>query len=114
MAYKVQILDYARDQITDQTKYVKEKFGTAKAKQSYQAINKKLASLKDSPRSKGIKVPELEALGITNYRNLIHESHTKALYEIDDINQTVTVHMIYGSAQDFQTLLYNRIIKYIP
>ena len=113
MTYKVQILKSAQAQIVQQTRYVKEKFGVATARQSYDAINKKLAGLETSPRSKGIRVDDLEDLGIMNYRILIHESHTKALYEIDDSNQLVTVHMVYGSAQDFQTLLYNRIIRYM-
>lgn len=114
MRYKVQILNYARDQIIEQTKYVKEKFGVAKAKQSYDSINNKLAGLATTPKSKGITVQELEDLGIMRYRIMIHEKHTKALYEIDDSNALVTVHLVYGSKQDFQTLLYNRIIRYLP
>lgn len=113
MAYKVQILKSAQAQIVQQTRYVREKFGAEKARQSYDAITKKLAGLETSPRSKGIRVDDLEDLGIMNYRIMIHESHTKALYEIDDDKQLVTVHMVYGSAQDFQTLLYNRIIRYM-
>lgn len=114
MTYNVQILKSAQAQIIQQTSYVREKFGNSKARQSYYSITTKLAGLKDNPRSKGIRVQELEDLGIMNYRIMIHANHTKALYDIDDSKQTVTVHMVYGSAQDFQTLLYDRIIRHLP
>jgi toxin ParE1/3/4 len=112
MPYRVDILKSAQMQIVQQTRYVKGKWGAAKAKESYDSITAKLESLADHPY-RGIEVPELVALGITNYRILIHEHHTKALYDVDDAQKKVTVHMVYGSSQDFQTLLYDRIIRYL-
>lgn len=59
----------------------------------------------------GSAVPELTRLGVTSFRVLVHESHTKVLYEIDEANKLIVIHMVFGSAQDFQGLLYKRIVR---
>jgi plasmid stabilization system protein ParE len=112
MPFSVQILDSAKEDIIENSLYVMEKWGQDKAEESYTSIIEKLDLLATQPKM-GLLVPELVALGILNYYIYVHESHTKFLYEIDEQKEVITVHMVYGSNQDFQTLLYRRIIRYI-
>jgi plasmid stabilization system protein ParE len=112
MPYSVAILDSAKAEIIENARYVMEKWGREKAQESYVAITRKLDLLATQPYM-GIVVPELAALGKTNYRICSHEHHTKFLYDIDEDKQTITVHMVFSSTQDFQSLLYRRIIRYI-
>ena len=112
MPFTVDILDSAKEEIIENTLYVMEKWGRDKAQESYAAITEKLDLLATQPYM-GIVVPELAALGMTNYRIYTHEHHTKFLYDIDENLQKITVHMVFGSTQDFQSLLYRRIIRYM-
>jgi plasmid stabilization system protein ParE len=112
MPFTVDILDSAKEEIIENTLYVMEKWGRDKAQESYAAITEKLDLLATQPYM-GIVVPELAALGMTNYRIYTHERHTKFLYDVNENLQKITVHMVFGSTQDFQSLLYRRIIRYI-
>lgn len=110
MPYAVDILDSAKEDIIESTLYVMQKWGQAKARESYAAITEKLDLLATQPYT-GVVVPELLALGKTNYRIHSHEHHTKFLYDVDEDKRKITVHMVFGSTQDFQSLLYRRIIS---
>lgn len=112
MPYAVDILDSAKEEIIESTLYVMEKWGRGKAQESYAAVLEKLDLLATQP-TMGTVVPELVALGKTNYRIYAHEHHTKFLYDVDEDQQKITVHMVFGSTQDFQSLLYQRIIRYM-
>lgn len=109
MPYRIDILHTAQDEIIENTLYVMEKCGQAKAEASYAAIVANLALLATQPKM-GVVIPELGAVGKTNYRLYAHEAHTKFLYELDEVNKIATVHMVFSSNQDFQSLLYRRII----
>lgn len=112
MPYSVDILDSAKEEIIENTLYMMEKWGSEKGQESYAAIIEKLDLLATQPYM-GIVVPELAALGKTNYRIYAHEHHTKILYDVDEDKQKITVHMVFSSNQDFQALLYRRIIRYM-
>lgn len=112
MPYAVDILDSAREYIIGDTLYVMEKWGRDKARESYAAITEKLDLLATQPHM-GAVVPELAALGKTNYRIDSRERHTRFLYDVDEGKRKITVHMVFSSTQDFQALLYRRIIRYI-
>ena len=112
MPYAVDILDSAKEEIVENTLYVMEKRGRDKAQESYTATTEKLDLLATHPY-RGVVVPELLALGKTNYRIYSHEHHTRFLYDVDEDKRKITVHMVFGSTQDFQSLLYRRIIRYM-
>jgi hypothetical protein len=61
----------------------------------------------------GLVVPELAALRMTNYRVYSHEYHTRFLYDVDEGKRKITVHIVFSRTQDFQSLLYRRIIRYV-
>ena len=110
MPYAVDILDSAKEHIIENTLYVMQRWGDDKARESYAAITEKLDLLATQPYM-GVVVPELLALGKTNFRIHSHEHHTRFLYDVDEDKRKITVHMVFSSTQDFQSLLYRRIIR---
>jgi plasmid stabilization system protein ParE len=107
--YAICILESAEDDMVDHLSYVRRQWGDACADAAYETLMQKLTLLEVQPHL-GSKVPELSSLGLTDFRVLVHQTHTKVLYEVDEPHQQIYIHMIFGSAQDFQTLLYKRII----
>ena len=107
--HKVDILDVAVEDIVERTDYVRNRWGDKVADNAYTALMDPLKLLETQPRL-GRVLPELSQLGITSFRVIVHESHTKVLYELDDEAETINIHMVYSSNQDFQTLLYKRIM----
>lgn len=112
MAYTVNILNLAKTDIEDKIRYLKQEWGTALAKKAYDELMDKLALLATQPQM-GSPVPELVNLGRSDYRILVHAVHTKVLYRVDEARQAVEIHMVFGSKQGFQDLLYKRVIQYL-
>lgn len=110
MPYAVDILDSAKEELIEDTLYVMEKWGRDKAQESYAAITGKLDLLATQPYL-GVVVPELAALGRTNYRVHSHEHRTRILYDVDEDKRKIAVHMVSSRTQDFQSRLYRRIIR---
>jgi plasmid stabilization system protein ParE len=109
-AYAVAILAAAEDDIVERIDYVRYRFGDTVAMDAYAGLMDKLDLLATQPHM-GIVPPELSTLGIDAFRVLVHETHTKVLYEIDHDAQAITIHMVYSSNQDFQSLLYKRLMR---
>lgn len=112
MAYTVNILHWAKADIEDNVRYLKQEWGTALARKAYIELMDKLVLLATQPQM-GNLVPELVDLGRLDYRVLVHETHTKILYRIDEGRKAVEIHMVFGSRQDFQDLLYRRVMRFI-
>jgi plasmid stabilization system protein ParE len=112
MTYTVELLDWAEADIADKIRYLKQEWGTAIAKMAYTELMDKLALLATQPRM-GATIPELVALGRSDYLVLTHDTHTKILYHVDEDQEVIAIHMVYGSRQNFQDLLYKRIIRYL-
>lgn len=112
MSYTVNILRWAKSDIEEKIGYVRKERGIAIARKVYEELMEKMALLATQPLM-GATVPELVDLGRTDFRVLVHETHTKILYHIDDDNKVIDIHMIYGSRQNFQDLLYKRVIRFV-
>lgn len=108
--YRVNILQLAEDDIVERIEYVRDRWGDDTADDAYTGLMDKLELLGTQAHLGSIP-PELGRLGITTFRVLVHESHTKVLYETNDEAGTISIHMVFGSTQDFQTLLYKRIMR---
>lgn len=111
MAYTVNILRSAKADIEDKIKYLIAEWGAAQARQAYNKHMDKLDLLASQP-TMASTVPELLDLGRPDYTILVHETHTKILYRIDEDKQAIEIHMVYGSRQNFQDLLYKRVIRF--
>jgi len=112
MAYTFNILRWAKADIEDNIRYLKQERGTALARKSYIELMDKLALLA-TQHQMGNVVPELVNLGRLDYRVLVHETRTKVLYRIDVGRKAVEIHMVFGSRQDFQDLLHRRVMRFI-
>ena len=111
MTYQVIVADSAMDDMIETMLYVMERWGEERADVAYASLKSKFDLLATQPKL-GRAVPELVAHGISNFRLYVHEGHTKFLYRIDDVNKTVTIRMIFSSHQDFQALLFDRILRH--
>ena len=108
--YSVAILASAEDDIVDRIDYLRLRWGDTVAENAYEGLLAKLELLATQPHL-GTVPPELSALGIATFRTLVHAPHTKVLYEVDDDKGAITIHMVYSSNQDFQSLLYRRLMR---
>lgn len=111
MTFSVKLLASAVDDIEQLYRYLHDRWGEGAANKAYLELMHKLASLASQPRMGGI-VPDLVRAGHTNYRTIVHNKQTKVLYRLDEENAIIYGHMVASSKQDFQTLLYNRIMRF--
>jgi plasmid stabilization system protein ParE len=112
VTYTVQVLELAKQDIIARIAYLRLQWGDAVADQAYLNLMDKLQLLSTQPLM-GNVVQQLADAGIETYRILVHDKHTKILYEVDENASAIFIHMIYGGTQNFQVLLYNRIIRYL-
>lgn len=108
--YSVNILQLAEDDIVERIDYVRNRWGDDTADNAYAGLMDKLELLATQPYPGSIP-PELGSLGTASFRVLVHEFHTKILYETDDDASAIIIHMVFSSTQDFQTLLYKIIMR---
>ena len=108
--YSVNILDLAVEDIVERIDYVRNRWGDDVADNAYSGLMDKLKLLETQPRMGSVPT-ELSKLGISTFRVIVHESHTKVLSELDHETETINIHMVYSSNQDFQALLYKRIMR---
>jgi plasmid stabilization system protein ParE len=111
VSYQVNILDSAVDDIKQLISYLQIRWGDEAAEKGYIELLDKLGLLETQPHI-GNQVQELVQNGYTGYRVLVHNKHTKVLYQLDEIRQVIHIHMVFSSRQDFQSLLYNRIMRH--
>lgn len=110
MAFKVILSTTALDDIEQLHAFIQSRWGEEKADQAYVELMDKLKLLATQPRL-GTVVQNLADRGYANYYLVVHKKHTKILYCLDSKNEVIKVHTIFGSRQNFQTLLYRRIIR---
>ena len=108
--YRVDILAVAEDDIVERIDFVRNRWDEDTADRAYIGLMDKLSLHATQPLLGKIPV-ELSALGLLNYRVLVHEFHTKVLYEVDADAAAIVIHMVFGSPQDFQSLLYKRLMR---
>lgn len=111
MTFEVIILDDVKEDFQDTNRYLKSRFGPEIAKSSYLDIKKKIKDLTDNPNL-GMVVPELKDLGMTNFKQYVHNSVCKIVYEVRLTENLILVHIACSTRRDFQTLLFHRIIRY--
>ena len=73
----------------------------------YKEIKQLALSLKTNARRNRI-VPDLQNIGITNYRELIYKVY-RIIYKLEA--DTVYVIAVIDSRRDFETLIFNRLIR---
>lgn len=112
MIYTVNILKWAKDDIAERISYLKTEWGAVKAKAAYVELMNTLELLATQPLM-GQTVNELLQFGRSDYRMLSCKHRTKVLYRVDEDDQAIHIYMVFGSRQNFQDLLYKRVIRYL-
>jgi len=73
----------------------------------YNAVKSKCFLLKNNPERYRI-VPELQALKVVNYREIVHSPY-RIIYKLTD--SEVYIMAVVDSRRDFETFIFNRLLK---
>lgn len=107
MILKIEILESAEYDLKQLRRYLIKNFSTKSWQTSYQNIKSSIRNLKEHPKI-GVIPEELEKLSLHQYRQVI-SGHNRIIYEVR--LQTIYIHIIIDSRQDFKSLLLKRLIK---
>lgn len=110
MSYTVLILDDAQQDLRDIHAYIRGRFSTSLANDVYQNIKNGILSLENHPKL-GTTVPQLSALGMTDYRHMVVMKKNRVVYELDNKNALVYVYLVCTERQDYDTLVRRRILR---
>ena len=109
MSFKVYIVEDAEQDIVDIYDYIALSDSLEKAEYVLQNIEKKCLSLSKFP-NRGRRPPELERIGIFEYRE-IHFKPYRIIYQV--IDQKVYVHCVLDGRRELQKLLEHRLLRSI-
>jgi toxin ParE1/3/4 len=104
---KVVFLPSARTDLQQLRRYLIGKFGNQTWREALTRIKRDVEQL-ESFAQKGSIPPELEELGIPNYRQVMSGT-CRIIYEIDD--QTVYIHLIVDTRRDLKDVLAKRLLR---
>jgi len=107
MNYKVYIISDAEEDILEIYNYVLINDSEDKAEYLLSKIEETCLSLKKFPK-RGHVPPELERLGIYNYKE-IHYKPYRIVYEITE--SIVYIHCVLDGRRSLQELLENRLLR---
>ena len=107
MSYKVYIIADAEQDIPEIYDYISHSDSLEKAEYVFRNIEKKCVSLSEQP-NRGHFPPELERIGIYEYREIHYEPY-RILYQVMD--EKVYIHCILDGRRDLQALLEKRLLR---
>jgi toxin ParE1/3/4 len=107
MTFSVQIIADAEDDLADIYHYVLVNDSPEKAMELLHKLEKTIEKLETLPW-KGHLPPELERIGMSDYRE-IHYKPYRIIYEI--IGNKVFVHCVMDGRRELQELLYKRLLR---
>lgn len=109
MNYTVMFLEEAEKDLRNIYNYIKNQFSLSLAQEIYVEIKYTILLLQNNIYL-GQMIPQLEALGITNYRYLIVKNKNKIIYEIDEATKIIYIYLICNDRQDFESSLEKRLL----
>ena len=110
MSYTVFILDEAAQDLWNIRAYIQHQFSESLANDIYQEIMNGILMLENNPYL-GTTIPQLTALGMTDYRHMVIMNKNRVVYELDDRNQQVFVYLICNERQDYDAVIQARIFR---
>jgi toxin ParE1/3/4 len=110
MKATVLLLDEAEQDLWHIHSIIKNRFTEALANDIYQEIRDAILMLEDNP-SLGTVIEQLAALGMRDYRHMIVMKKNRVVYEYDQKNALVYVHLICNERQDFDSVLRRRVLQ---
>ncbi len=110
MSYKVIFLAYAEHDLKNIHAYVKNQFSATLAKKVYTQIRDAILMLEDNPNL-GHTIPQLLALGMTDYRYLVVGKRNKVVYQINAAKKHIYIYLICNALQDFEAAFARRTLE---
>jgi len=107
LKYEVFLSADAQQDILDQYNYIASSDSKTSAEYVYQNIKDKCKSLSEFP-TKGHYPPELERIGITEYRE-VHFKVYRIIYQVTD--NKVFIHCVLDGRRDLPELLERRLLR---
>lgn len=107
MTHRVVVLDSAKDDFKDLTRYVRQNFGEAVWRTVHGEYQVAFQRIQQAPQA-GNPIECLADLGMTHVRYVLVRQ-TRLVYEFDD--SLVIVHMFIGTRQDFRAHLLKRLLR---
>ena len=107
MTYTVCIVTDAEEDLFDIYRYVAFADSRAKAKRLIRRLRKLCVSLEELP-DRGHVPPELESIGVLDYREVHHASY-RVIYQV--VERDVYVHCVLDGRRDLQELLQERLLR---
>ncbi|HDP94983.1 MAG TPA: type II toxin-antitoxin system RelE/ParE family toxin [Candidatus Aminicenantes bacterium] len=107
MKYNVYVISDAEEDVLDIYRYVSLHDTEEKAKYLLDKIEKTCQSLEEYPK-KGHVPPELERIGVYNYRE-VHFKPYRIIYEIGE--NEVFIHCVLDGRRSLQELLERRLLR---
>ena len=107
MTYRVFFIANAEQDLNEIFHYIKNAGYPLNAKKLISQIRKACSDLSEFPE-RGRIVPELNRIGISDYRELIVKVY-RIIYAIDGKN--VYIHCIIDGRRDIQTILQQRMLR---
>lgn len=105
--HRVRVSEEAEQDLIDIYRYVAIHDSVEKAAYLLEQLEPLCSSLAELPMRSHIP-PELDRIGVTNYRE-VHFKPYRVIYEV--IEQDVFVHCIQNERRDMQSLLERRLVR---
>jgi len=105
--YRVRIAEEAEQDLIDIYRYVTTHDSVEKATYVLDQLESLCSGLAELPL-RGHIPPELDRIGMTNYRE-VHFKPYRVIYEV--IKQDVSIHCILDRRRDMQSLLERRLVR---
>jgi len=105
--HRVRVSEEAEQDLIDIYRYVAVHDSVEKAAYVLEQLEPLYSSLAELPMRSHIP-PELDRIGVTNYRE-VHFKPYRVIYEV--IGQDVFVHCIQNERRDMQSLLERRLVR---
>jgi plasmid stabilization system protein ParE len=110
VSYTVLVLDDAEHDLRNIHSYIQNQFSESLADEIYREIRDRILLLEDNPNL-GTIIPQLEALGITNYRHMVVSKKNRVVYELDETHELIYVYLICNDRQDYEMVLRRRVLQ---
>ena len=107
MTYTVSIVTDAEEDLFDIYRYAASADSTVKAESLVRKLQELCVSLEELP-DRGHVPPELEAIGILDYREVHHGTY-RVIYQV--VERDVYVHCVLDGRRDLQELLQERLLR---
>jgi plasmid stabilization system protein ParE len=111
MSYQVFFTNFAVKDLRGIRSYVEQQHGVNTARRVYIEIRDSIRRLEAFPNL-GKPMPQLAKIGYNNYRHLlVGEKSNRVIYEIDETNKAVFIHLVCTTDQHFNTTLTKRLLE---